>query len=79
MLQNRMLTTMGTAPMTQDKQDRYFFGTDCSGHWYIVPVSKSDSWFKWANLDEDNPKAWKAPKYSKMISRPENITFTDPQ
>jgi hypothetical protein len=65
-----------TEPMK--KPERYFLGTDNSSHWYLVPVSKSTQFFKWADLDEDDPKGWTAPKWAKQINGPGSITFSDP-
>lgn len=34
--------------------ERFFFDTDCSGHWYLVPVSLTDTWYELNTDDEDD-------------------------
>ncbi len=41
-----------------------FLSTDCSGHWYVVPVANKEEWEEWTNIDEDNPLGWEAPSYA---------------
>lgn len=59
---------------------RYFLDTDCSGHWYIVPVTNKRQWDNWTNIDEEDERSWKVPKYVQAVGgHPSIITFTDPQ
>lgn len=34
--------------------ERFFFDTDCSGHWYMVPVSLQEEWGRLNTDDEDD-------------------------
>lgn len=57
--------------------ERYFIGHDNSGHQYIVPVSKRDEWFAWADLPDDDERGWEEPPYATRIGG--GLTFTDPR
>lgn len=49
------------------KKKRYFLDQDNSGHWYLVDASKRLDWDRWRSIDEDNPKSWAAPKFSREL------------
>lgn len=55
---------------------RYFISSDHSGHDYAVPVEIKYRWYKWLELDEDDPKAWDVPEGAIFIDG--DFTFTDP-
>ena len=57
--------------------ERYFIGSDNSGHEYYVPVSRQDEFQKWAELPDDDEAAWDTPEYAKRIDG--SFTFTDPR
>lgn len=60
--------------------DRYFLATDSSGHWFVVPCSKKEEWFRWADLDEDNDEAWDAPDFARVVGgAPTLVTFSNPE
>jgi hypothetical protein len=62
------------------KEERYFLDRDNSSHWYLIPVSKADAWYKFSAIDEDDPRGWKVPKWAKPIGgSPTMVTFTDPK
>ena len=42
----------------------YFIGHDCSGHKYVVPLARKDEWDKWADLPEEDERAWDVPDYA---------------
>ena len=63
---------------TNQEEKRYFLGVDNSSHWYLVELNKSEQWYKWANLDENNPKSWTTPKFAIRINRPTHMNFTNP-
>jgi hypothetical protein len=46
---------------------RYFFSQDNSSHWYLVPADKRSEWSLWCGLDEDDERAWDAPKWAQRI------------
>ena len=56
---------------------RYFIGSDNSGHDYLVPVEKRDEFWAWSEMDEDDPASWEAPEYVKRCEG--GLTFTDPR
>jgi hypothetical protein len=56
---------------------RCFIGRDQSGHTYIVPVEKREAWEIWTAIPEENPDAWNAPDYARLVEG--GLTFTDPQ
>lgn len=56
---------------------RYFIGSDNSGHEYIVPVEKRDVFWSWSEMDEDDPDSWEAPEYALRLEG--RLTFTDPK
>lgn len=45
----------------------YFLDQDSSCHWYIIPVDKREEWNEWSNINEDDPRAWDAPEWAKML------------
>jgi hypothetical protein len=57
--------------------ERYFVGSDNSGHEYYVPISKRDDFQAWAELPEDDEAGWEVPEYAKRIDG--RFTFTDPR
>ena len=57
--------------------ERYFVGSDNSGHEYYVPISKRGEFQAWAELPEDDEAGWEAPEYAKRIDG--RFTFTDPR
>jgi hypothetical protein len=48
-------------------QERYFIGTDCSGHRYIVPLSRREEWDAWSDIPEDDERSWDEPEYAERI------------
>lgn len=67
---------IGVQKFTPKPRERYFLGSDNSGHWYVVPVSKTDEWDMWNNLDEDDEAAWEAPEWAKRVGgSPTLVTF----
>jgi hypothetical protein len=58
-------------------QQRYKLVSDNSGHDYVIPVEKSDDWYKFMDLDEDDPASWDVPEWARMVEG--GLTFTDPQ
>ena len=60
--------------------ERFFLGQDSSSHWYIVPVSRTEDWLAWRDLDEDDERAWTAPDYARAVGgSPFLVTFADPK
>lgn len=57
--------------------DRFFVGHDNSGHEYFVPVSRTDEWYAWVEIPEDDERSWEAPGYAGRIDG--RFTFTDPR
>lgn len=58
---------------------RYFIGSDNSGHKYVVPAEQHEAWSEWANLPEDDERAWEAPEYATRIPGALSLlTFSDP-
>lgn len=58
---------------------RYFLSVDNDGHWYLVPLDRRRDWHAWADLPEDDERAWDAPDYAKRIDGPYMLSFTDPR
>ncbi len=58
---------------------RFFIGCDNSAHRYVVPVVHRAEWEEWANLPEDDERAWDAPGYAKRIPGSLSLlTFAEP-
>ena len=57
--------------------ERYFIGSDNSGHEYFVPVSRREEFDEWAQLPEDDEAGWETPEYATRIDG--RFTFTDPR
>lgn len=57
--------------------ERYFIGSDNSGHEYYVPVSRMDEFRRWSELPEDDEDGWDAPEWATRIDG--SFTFTDPR
>jgi len=59
-------------------EDRYFIGADCSGHTYLVPMSKRQQWYEWADIPEEDERAWEVPDFAKRIDGG-RLTFAAPR
>lgn len=57
--------------------ERYFVGSDNSGHEYFVPVARREEFDEWAQLPEDDEAGWETPEYATRIDG--RFTFTDPR
>lgn len=57
--------------------ERYFIGSDNSGHEYFVPVSRREEFDNWSQLPEDDEVGWETPEYATRIDG--RFTFTDPR
>jgi hypothetical protein len=55
----------------------YFESTDNSSHHYIVEWDRRFDWYKWQDLDDDDPESWKAPSYA-IRKDGGTLTFRDP-
>ena len=58
---------------------RWFFSTDQSSHWYLVPDERRAEWHTWQLLDEDDERSWQVPPFAYRISSHGSWTFTDPR
>lgn len=59
---------------------KYYLDTDQSGHWYIVPVDRSQEWSEWQELDDDDERAWEAPEWAQMVGgAPQAVQFENPE
>jgi len=57
------------------KRNRYYLDTDCSGHWYIIPVVRYDEFVKWVESEEPN-----TPEYAIAVNgSPTRVTFENPK
>jgi hypothetical protein len=56
--------------------ERFFVGTDCSSHRYIVPWARKAEWDAWTEIDEDDERAWDVPDYATFLDGG-TLTFTD--
>lgn len=62
-----------------DKQaNRYFIGIDCSGHEYLIPLSKKKEWEEYTNIPEDDERSWNIPDYAESIDGG-TLTFENPR
>lgn len=57
--------------------ERFFIGTDDSGHDYIVPVAKRDEWHAWQDIPEEDLRSWDVPEFAQRIDGG-GLTFTNP-
>lgn len=60
------------------ESERYFEGSDNSGHHYIVPWSKRKEWSQWNELPEDDEASWDVPEWAERIDGG-TLTFADPR
>lgn len=56
---------------------RYEIAGDNSGHEYYIPVDKSDHWYEWLELPDDDPLSWEEPDYAVRIDG--GFSFTNPR
>jgi len=58
--------------------ESYFLDKDDDGHWYVVPLCKSEEWDKWQDIDSDDEAKWKVPEFAIPIGgHPNRIAFKD--
>ena len=58
---------------------RYFLSADEDGHWFVVPLDKTQEWHKWRDLDQDSEEAWEPPAWASPVDgNPSRVTFENP-
>lgn len=57
---------------------RFFFGTDCSGHRYLVLFEHRQEWLEWISIPDDDPRCWDVPEYAQRIDG-EQYSFENPE
>lgn len=66
-------------PDTLDPDERFFLDSDDDGHWYVVPKSKEDEWYKWLGIDRSLVVVEEAPEWVIEVGgAPSLVTFSNP-
>ena len=59
---------------------KYFLDTDSSAHWYVIPWDRREEWELWAQLEDDDERAWTPPEWAKAVNgSPSGVVFENPQ
>lgn len=58
--------------------ERFFIGSDQSGHEYLVPCNLKPEWYEWSDIPEDDERSWDVPVFAERIDGG-CLTFTDPR
>ena len=63
----RPVTTSSDSPIPERPGERYFIGSDCSSHRYLVPLRYAAEWDVWADIPEDDERAWTVPVWAQRL------------
>lgn len=56
----------------------YRLAVDNDSHWYIIPTKKGAEWTAFTDLDSNDEKSWKVPKWAITLGgSPTRVTFDD--
>lgn len=78
-MMDELVRDIAYALATTAEPERHFIGSDCSGHHYLVPMSKRKQWLEWVSIPEEDERAWEAPDYAGRIDGGGLLTFAEPR